>query len=242
MESNHPKSGLGTADGYRPLMSEERVEQIWELHKSLVEQGSAEADGEQTLSFLGLTLKVPPQVMTPCPVSHLFGEAVVAEVNEGDQVLEMGTGSGAHGILAAGKASEVLAVDINPHAVETVRANAELNGVADRVEARQSDIFGDVDGVFDLIIFNPPFHWFAARNVAESATTDENYAALTRFFRQAREHLADNGRMLIFFSTAGDLDYLQKLIDDEGFRREVVFQHSGDLAGMSADYFTYRLS
>ncbi len=92
------------------------------------------------------------------------------------------------------------------------RDNVLRNGVADRVEVRRSDVFSDVDGIFDLIVFDPPFRWFAPRDFLEAATTDENYDAMTRFFRQARRHLADGGRMLIFFGTSGDLAYIQQLI------------------------------
>ncbi len=125
------------------------------------------------MPFLGLKLTVPSTVMTPCPVSPILGGAIFAEVEEGDRVLDMGTGSGSLAITAAAKASSVLAVDINPDAVEAVLANAARNGVADKVEARVSDVFSAVEGTFDLIIFNPPFQWFAARDVADSATTDE---------------------------------------------------------------------
>ncbi|GAA2965907.1 methyltransferase [Actinokineospora diospyrosa] len=239
MVLNDPKSG--TTEAYRPLMSDERVEQLRGLHAMLTDSSGGPTEVE-TREFLGLTLQVPPQVMTPCPVSHLFGQAILAEVKEGDRVLEMGTGSGAHGILAAGKAASVLAVDINPHAVLTARANAASNGVADLVETRQSDVFTAVDGQYDLIIFNPPFQWFPARDVVESATTDENYGALTRFFREAKQYLATDGRMMIFFSTAGDVEYLRRLIEAEGYEREVVFKHTGDFAGMPADFFTFRVT
>ncbi|MFC4079754.1 methyltransferase [Amycolatopsis samaneae] len=223
-------------------MSEERATKIWELHQSLVSRGSAGAECEQTFSFLGLTITVPPQVLAIGPVSYLLGEAVLAETGSGDRVLDMGTGNGVNGVLAATKGAEVLAVDINPHALEAARGNADRNGVGDRFEVRHSDIFSAVDGAFDLIIFNPPFRWFAAGNVYESATTDENYAALTRFFRQARKHLTGTGRVLIFFGTGGDLDYLHQLADEEGFRRETVSQHSRMIAGMQVDFVTYRLS
>jgi len=55
-------------------------------------------------------------------------------VNEGERVLDMGTGSGVNAILAATKGAQVLAVDINPRAVEAARANAQGNGVAHKVE------------------------------------------------------------------------------------------------------------
>jgi release factor glutamine methyltransferase len=81
---------------------------------------------------------------------------------------------------------EVVAVDINPHALAAAQDNAARNGVADRIEVSHSDVYSNVDGAFDLIIFDPPFRWFAPRDLLEAATTDENYRAMTRFFRQAR--------------------------------------------------------
>ncbi len=56
---------------------------------------------------------VPPEVMPVTPVSHLLGEAVLAQVREGDRVLDMGTGSGVNAVLAAIRGAEVLAVDTN---------------------------------------------------------------------------------------------------------------------------------
>ena len=55
---------------------------------------------------------------------------------------------------------------------------------------------------------------------------DANYRALTTFFRQARQHLTDHGRILIFFGSSGDLAYLQQLINHDGFQRDVLAQHS----------------
>ncbi|MFF9626127.1 methyltransferase [Streptomyces griseosporeus] len=229
-----------TVDGYRPLIPEDQVETVLELRKIL--SGGAPEEGAQTVPFLGLKLTVPSTVMTPCPVSPILGGAIFAEVQEGDRVLDMGTGSGSLAITAAAKASEVLAVDINPDAVEAVLANAQRNGVADRVQARVSDVFSAVEGTFDLIIFNPPFQWFAARDVADSATTDEGYGALTRFFGEARQYLAENGRMMIFFSTMGDVQYLQKLIDEAGFQHEVVFRTTRPVADVPVEFSCHRLS
>jgi release factor glutamine methyltransferase len=229
-----------TVDGYRPLIPEDQVETVLELRKIL--SGGAPEEGAQTVPFLGLKLTVPSTVMTPCPVSPILGGAIFAEVQEGDRVLDMGTGSGSLAITAAAKASEVLAVDINPDAVEAVLANAQRNGVADRVQARVSDVFSAVEGTFDLIIFNPPFQWFAARDVADSATTDEGYGALTRFFDEARQYLAENGRMMIFFSTMGDVQYLQKLIDEAGFQHEVVFRTTRPVADVPVEFSCHRLS
>ncbi|HVB14361.1 MAG TPA: 50S ribosomal protein L11 methyltransferase [Candidatus Dormibacteraeota bacterium] len=61
-------------------------------------------------------------------VSHLLGAAILTEVHQGDRVLDMGTGSGVNAIRAASKGVAVVAVDINPHAVDAARLNAERNG------------------------------------------------------------------------------------------------------------------
>lgn len=229
------------ADSYRPLVSPERVQEIKGLREAMSSQGGGE-EGEQTHPFLGLTLRVPSQVMTPCPVSPMLGGAVFAEVQPGDRVLDMGTGSGSLALIAAKKGADVLAVDLNPHAVTAVRANAELNGVADRVESRESDVFDAVEGRFDLIIFNPPFQWFAASDYADVAGTDAGYQALTRFFRSARAHLTEKGRMILFFSTMGDVEYFEKLVADGGFDHKVVFSTTQPVFDVQVEFSVHRLS
>ncbi len=243
MSSDHASAeGESGSGNYTPLMSDERAERIREWHDRSYQRASAVGGHNQTFSYLGRTLVVPPQVMPITPVSHLLGEAVLAEVADGDRVLDVGTGSGVNAVLAASRADQVVAVDINPHALEAARDNAVRNGVADRIEVRRSDVFGGVGETFGLIVFDPPFRWFAPRDLREAATTDENYDAMSRFFRQARAHLNDGGRMLIFFGSSGDIAYLQRLVGAEGFRCEVVAQHSMITDGLWVDYFTFRLT
>jgi release factor glutamine methyltransferase len=185
---------------------------------------------------------VPPTVQPINPMSDLLGGAVLAEARPGDRVLDMGTGSGVNAILAAATATDVLAVDINPRAVEAARHNAARGGVADRVEVRESDVFDAVDGDFDLIVFDPPFRWFAPRDLFETAITDENYGALTRFFRRCDRYLRPGGRMLVFFGTSGDLGYLRLLIGEAGLRYEVVAHRALERAEMTVDYYVHRLT
>jgi release factor glutamine methyltransferase len=228
---------------HEPMMHPDRAELIRQWHENAYERAQAEAGSDgQTFDYLGRTIVVPPQVMPITGVSHLLGQAVLAEVRPSDRVLDMGTGSGVNAILAASASTDVVAVDINPYAIEAARANAARNGVAHRIDVRHSDVYQAVDGRFDLIIFDPPFRWFAPRDELENASADENYGAMTRFFRGARAHLTDRGRMLIFFGTSGDHDYLMSLIDAEGFTREVLAQDGLDRDGLRVDYYTYRVS
>jgi release factor glutamine methyltransferase len=231
-----------SATDYVPMMSDQDAARIRTWHENAYRMGTSEGLSDQSFAYLGQTLMVPSGVMPITGMSHLLGQTVLAEVHEDDRVLDMGTGSGVNAILAATKSSDVVAVDINPRAVEAAQRNSEINGVADRIQVRCGDVFSNVDGRFDLIIFDPPFRWFAPRDPFEAAMTDENYQVMTTFFREAKEHLTPAGRMLIFFGTSADLDYLKLLTDQEGFTTEVVAHEVLDKDGGRVDYFTFRLT
>lgn len=195
--------------GYAPTLTREELARIAAWHDTAIHAARAEAgDDGQTFEYFDRTLIVPPQVQPITGMSHLFGTAVLTEVRASDRVLDMGTGCGVNAILAAATAHEVVAVDVNPHAVAAARANAARNGVASRVTVLEGDLFAPVSGCFDLILFDPPFRWFRARDWLEAGMTDQGYRTLTSFFREARDYLTDDGRMLISFGTSGDLAYL----------------------------------
>jgi release factor glutamine methyltransferase len=227
------------ADEYTPTVSPEDVERIRRWHEAAYH--GSRADTDRTFQFLGQTIVVPPHVQPINPMSDLLGNAVLVEAGPDDRVLDLGTGSGVNAILAASRGATVVAVDINPHALEAARHNAAVNGVADRIEIRQSDVFSDVEGRFDLIVFDPPFRWFAPRDLFEAATADENYRALTTFFRQARTHLTEDGRLLVLFGTTGDLGYLTRLADEERYHREVVASRDLVRDGWRVEYLAFRM-
>jgi release factor glutamine methyltransferase len=220
-------------------LSEEEVGRIRFWHERAYIEARAEATSAQAFEYLGLSLVVPPEVMPIAGVSHLLGNAVLAEATSRDKVLDMGTGSGVNAILAASKGAHVVAVDVNPHALAAAKENAERNGVAALVEVRRSDVFSDVVERFDLILFDPPYRWFPARDWLEGAMTDENYGVMTRFFRAARQHLEPGGRMLISFGTSGDIEYLKGLIAEEGFSLQVVAHDELLRDERKVEYFTF---
>ena len=196
---------------------------------------------DETVEYLGLDIVVPRGVFAPTPTADLLGHVVLAEVRDTDRVLDMGTGSGINALLAASRSTDVVAVDLSPTSVAAAAANAVRNGVAERVTCLESDVFSAVDGRFDLIIFNPPFRWFAPRDLAEATMTDENYGAMTRFFTSAGDYLAPGGRILVFFGTSGDLDYLYRLIDENGFTRTIVASREVVRPTTTVQYHTLRL-
>jgi hypothetical protein len=74
------------------------------------------------------------------------------------RALDLGTGCGVQALHLAGHSDEVVATDVNQRALRLTRLNAELNGVAARVDVREGSFFEPVAGErFDLIATNPPF-------------------------------------------------------------------------------------
>lgn len=64
-------------------------------------------------------------------------------VSEGDDVIDVGTGSGVLAIAAAKLgARQVLAVDLDPVAVSSATENTRLNGLEDRIQVMESDLLG----------------------------------------------------------------------------------------------------
>ena len=190
---------------------------------------------------LGLELRVPEDVFPPAGDGS-FHRLIRDEVRPSDRVLDMGTGSGIGALLAASRSSDVVAVDINPKAVAAAAANAVRNGVADRIRFLESDVFAAVDGRFDVILFDPPFRWFKARDLLELGTADENYRALTTFMTNAVSYLRPGGRILLHFGTSGDIDYLYQLIDAAAFKKEVLATEELTRERLSVTYYVFRLT
>jgi len=224
---------------YRSTLSPAHVARIRRWHERAYAGELVDGAVERTFEYLGLTIVVPPGVMPITPMSHLLGEAVLREAAVDGRVLDMGTGGGVNAILAASRGARVVAVDISDPALEAARANAARNGVADRVDVRRSDVFEHVDGVYDLIVFDPPFRWFKPRTLMESVMADEGYGGLTRFLRGARAHLAPDGRMLLFFGTSGDLGYVERVMAEAGFVWDTVAHDELTRDGWQVDYFTF---
>lgn len=225
---------------HEPMMSDERVSQIRAWHEA--HYRSDERTQRVDTTFLGRHLVVPPEVHPPTRVSDLLAEAVLTEAREADRVLDMGTGSGVNAILAASLSAHVVAVDVNPAAVECARQNAERNHVAERIDVHESDVFECVDGAFDVIIFDPPFRWFAPRDLRERASADENYATLNTFFREVGDHLTEEGRILVFFGTSGDLAYLHHLVREADLDRKTLSTRELTRDGQTVTYYTYKLT
>ena len=102
-----------------------------------------------------MALEVPESVYYPSEDSLLAAEVLERKTLKGKKILDMGTGSGILAILAAKKGAKVDACDINPNAIACTRAGAKNSGM--NVNVFVSDLFENVNGKYDIIMFNPPY-------------------------------------------------------------------------------------
>ncbi|CRK61974.1 Protein-N(5)-glutamine methyltransferase PrmC, methylates polypeptide chain release factors RF1 and RF2 [Alloactinosynnema sp. L-07] len=123
--------------------------------------------------------------------------------------LEMGSGAGVMSVLAAlAGCRRVLALDLNPAAVDNTLRNARRHGVADRVEARVSDLYAAVAAGerFDGIYWNPPFFDAPAEHLDGSlwheTMFDPGFAKLRRFLVDGAGLLTPTGRIYLWFGEA----------------------------------------
>jgi release factor glutamine methyltransferase len=175
----------------------------------------------------GVPLIVLPQVFNP--VVFRTGTVLARTVAsspwarpraEGSRALDLGTGSGVGAVFAARRGHhQVTAVDLNPEAVRCARLNALLNGLEDRIEAREGDLFSPVAGeTFDLILFNPPFFRGAPRSPIDLAWRGTD--VLERFAAGLPAALAPGGLALLLLSTDGDGPALLDALARGGFETE----------------------
>ncbi len=108
--------------------------------------------------FYGFEIDINKDVLCPRPETEELVCEALKYIKEDSRVLDLCTGSGCIAVAVAAKTgAKVTASDISEKALETARANAEKNGVADKVEFVRSDMFAQIDGKFDVIISNPPY-------------------------------------------------------------------------------------
>jgi release factor glutamine methyltransferase len=112
--------------------------------------------------FWSLRFEVGREVLIPRPETECLIEEVLRiyrPPGEGLRVLDIGTGSGAIGVVLTRElpAARVAATDISSGALAVTRRNAQIHGVADRMEFFQGDLFTAVSGDWDIICSNPPY-------------------------------------------------------------------------------------
>ena len=171
----------------------------------------------QEIPFGALRLRISPTVYEPAEDSFML--ATYASSLSG-KVLEIGIGSGIAALSAAyaNRKNDVIGVDINPAAVKCARENAKLNKITNAI-FRESDLFSDVSGKFDTVLFNPPY---LPTTRAEKLVLERENAAydggepglevFRKFSHEAANHMFLGGRTAVIATSLGD--GIRKTVDE----------------------------
>jgi release factor glutamine methyltransferase len=117
--------------------------------------------------FWSVDLKVDPRVLIPRPETEVLVDQALSILatpsGRVPRVLDIGTGSGAIVIALTNEFEEIFAVatDISQEALQVAKENARKVGVGQRIRFVRGDLLHPfrplTDGVFDLILSNPPY-------------------------------------------------------------------------------------
>ncbi len=110
--------------------------------------------------FMGLEFQVNAHTLIPRQDTETLVEEVLRQLHDGMDILDMCTGSGCIliSLLRYSNGCRGLGVDISPRALEVAGRNKErILGETDQVGFLESDMFDRVQGVFDILVSNPPY-------------------------------------------------------------------------------------
>ncbi|MDD5253758.1 MAG: methyltransferase [Candidatus Nanoarchaeia archaeon] len=150
-------------------------------------------------------------IYEPREDSILIGK-FVKEYSRG-KVLDIGSGSGYLAEIALEKTKDVLAADINPEAVEHCKKKG-INSIV-------SDLFSNIKGKFDLIIFNPPYLPEDPDEDEESKIITTDKGIIERFLKELKEHLNKNGKCLMIYSSLSPVNP-SELAKKNGFSVKIL--------------------
>jgi release factor glutamine methyltransferase len=196
--------------------------------------------------FWTVTLEVNKDVLIPRPDTEIIVEEALeicrkidsAEIN----ILDIGTGSGAIALALAREISNarIVATDISAAALALAQKNAGALQLEDKIDFRQGNLFEPVEGVFDIIVCNPPY--ISAQDYEELAAGVRDYepqnALLagkkgTEFYEkliyESIDYLEKNGWLLMEIG-AKQGKTVREIIEESGFYDSVEMRR--DYAGL----------
>ncbi|QFZ79101.1 methyltransferase [Streptomyces fagopyri] len=165
---------------------------------------------------------VLPGVYRPQADTQLLAHALAAEiVRPAAEILEIGTGTGALALSAAGRGARVTAVDVSWRAVTTARLNALRRRLPLRV------LHGDFTACthgrrYDIVLANPPYvpapsRWLPSRGPARAWDAGpDGRLVIDRICASAPGLLRPGGILLMVHSAMCDPDSTLKRLAQAG--------------------------
>ena len=179
-----------------------------------------------SVHFKDYVFVVDENVYKPAEDSFLFSENL--QIEAGTRVLDMGTGCGILGIIAA-KEAEVVAVDLNPYAIRCARENARINNVRSKMVFIQGDLFTFLNQKlsFDVVLFNAPYlpvgdsdldSWIGYAWAGGAIGRQ----VIERFISEVPKHLKPEGYVLMMQSSLANIEETICRFTEYHLKAEVV--------------------
>ena len=157
--------GIDYSDAEEPSFSKVSAVEF-KLIEKLVDQRIQErkplAFLTQEAFFCGHKFFVDERVLIPrSPMAELIQNLFEPWIDSAsvERVLDVATGSGCLAVAIANNfpGAKVVASDVSKGALEVATINVDGLSVREQVTLVESDLFENIEGVFDLIVSNPPY-------------------------------------------------------------------------------------
>jgi tRNA1Val (adenine37-N6)-methyltransferase len=134
---------------------------------------------------------------------------------DGDEALELGTGSGIISLLLSVKPfKRITALELQPGLADLARRNIQINGLQGRIEVVEADLRTyDPGRTFSLVFSNPPYirksTGFLSASAEKSAAKHELHGGIGEILARTAEWLAPDGRACFVYPEKRRQDLLR---------------------------------
>ncbi len=151
------------------------------------------------------------------------------EIQPGERMLELGTGSGLVSIVAAKAGAQVVATDQSSLAVQNTKHNVLLHRLQSQIEVRQGYLFDPLtlNETFSLIVFNPPYLPGSTQDLDYDTAWSSgiNGRLVTdAFLIQCTQFLEEQGRILLIQSSLSNPRRTYQLLKNQFQKVQVKAQ------------------